>query len=79
MGLIICTRLKFYYQDRSNFFCMYLTLTLVLFKLGGGGWCPGILTQIQGLLSTCPGIGPLWVGKYDPGRALLYSTHISPV
>ena len=26
---------------------------------GGGGGCPGILTQIQGLLSTCPGIGPL--------------------
>ena len=27
-------------------------------KLGGGG-CPGILTQIQGFLTMCPGIGPL--------------------
>ena len=25
----------------------------------GGGGCPGILTKIQGFLSTCPGIGPL--------------------
>ena len=30
----------------------------------GGGGCPGILTLIQGFQSTCPGIGPLEVGKY---------------
>ena len=37
MGLIICTRLRVYYQDRSNFFLhVFNILTLVLFKLGGG-------------------------------------------
>ena len=37
MGLIICTRLIFYYQDRNNFLHVILILTLVLLKLIFGG------------------------------------------
>ena len=51
MGLIIMHKAK-------NLLSGPEYLTLVLYKLGGGG-CPGIMTQIQGFPSTCPGIGPL--------------------